>query len=464
MEMIERTPAEVFSPGELIKDEIDARGWSQAEFAEVLGRPGRLVSELIAGKRAITPETAKGLGEAFGTGAQFWMNMESSYQLSKVQSDSSNAVSRRAKLYEMAPVKEMTRRHWIQPTDSIEVLEKSICDFFGKPSLDAPTAIFAHAARKSSSYEEVSSLESAWLYRVRQLAESMEVKAFSEMAFVSALNKLKTMLRGYRCSSSGSRCVGRCRSSLSDCLRTFPSTRIDGVCLWLNPEAPVIALSLRYDRIDAFWHTLLHECAHVKYKDGFTGDVLLDIDLVGEEALPPGDKLPAERKADEFAVSFSISKIELDGFIARVKPLFSKTRIQGLAAKLGVHPGLVVGQLQHRKMIPYSHNREMLPKVRHVLTESALTDGFWKHHIYRNTLMSYNEKLRDLYQQYERTGHAQPFTMHELAAWAYDQGLCMPQRSTIVNRLAEEFSRAMREGSFVDAQGRRVRSKHVAHL
>src|ERR1035441_10970875 len=118
MEMMERTPAEVFSPGELIKDEIEARGWSQIELAEVLGRPGRLVSELIAGKRAITPETAKGLGQAFGTGAQFWLNMESSYQLSKVTGDSSNAVARRAKLYEMAPVKEMTRRSWIQPTDN----------------------------------------------------------------------------------------------------------------------------------------------------------------------------------------------------------------------------------------------------------------------------------------------------------------------------------------------------------
>jgi HTH-type transcriptional regulator/antitoxin HigA len=114
----------------------------------------------------------------------------------------------------------------------------------------------------------------------------------------------------------------------------------------------------------------------VKYKDGFIGDVLLDIDLVGEEAAPSGDKSPTEKRADEFAAAFSISKIELDGFIARVRPLFSKTRIQGLAAKLGVHPGLVVGQLQHRKMIPYSHSREMLTKVRHILTDSALTDGF----------------------------------------------------------------------------------------
>ena len=375
MEMIERTPAEVFSPGELIKDEIDARGWSQAELAEVLGRPGRLVSELIAGKRAITPETAKGLGEAFGTGAQFWMNMESSYQLSKVQTDVRNAVSRRAKLYEMAPVKEMIRRHWIQPTDSLEVLEKSVCDFFCKSSLDDPTKALAHAARKSSSYEAVSPLESAWLYRVRQLAEAMEVRAFSEMAFISALKRLKTMLQD----ADGVRAVP---GVLADAgvrfliVETLPSTRIDGVCLWLNPKAPVIALSLRYDRIDAFWHTLLHECAHVKHQDGLTGDVFLDTDLVGEEAPPSGDKSPAEKRADEFAVAFSISKSELDSFIARVRPLFSKPRIQGLAARLGIHPGLVVGQLQYRKMIPYSHSREMLTKVRHVVTEAALTDGF----------------------------------------------------------------------------------------
>lgn len=377
MEMMERTPAEVFPPGELIKDEIDARGWSQIELAEVLGRPGRLVSELIAGKRAVTPETAKGLGQAFGTGAQFWLNMESSYQLSKVKGDSSNAVARRAKLYEMTPVKEMTRRGWIQPTDSIDVLEKSICSFYGKASLDAPMPQLAHAARKSSSYEELTAPEAAWLCRVRQLAEAMEVGPFSEMAFASVFGQLKTMLRD-------ANSVRQVPSVLAAAgvrfliVETLPSTRIDGVCLWLGPDSPVIALSLRYDRIDAFWHTLLHECAHVKYKDGMTGEIYLDIDLiqVGEETYSAVPKPEAELKADEFASGFSIPQAELDGFIARVRPLFSKTRIQAFAAKLNIHPGLVVGQLQYRKMIPYSHSREMLARIRPILTEVALTDGF----------------------------------------------------------------------------------------
>jgi HTH-type transcriptional regulator/antitoxin HigA len=375
MQMIERAPAEVFSPGELIKDEIEARGWSQIELAEVLGRPGRLVSELIAGKRAITPETAKGLGQAFGTGAQFWLNMESSYQLSKVKGDSSNAVARRAKLYEMAPVKEMTRRAWIQPTDNIDVLERSVYNFYGMPSLDAPIPQMVHAARKSSSYEEIKAPEAAWLCRVRQLAEAMEVKSFSEVAFASVFGQPKSMLRDVDA-------VRQVPGVLAGAgvrfliVETLPTTRIDGVCLWLDPESPVIALSLRYDRIDAFWHTLLHECAHVKYRDGLAGDIYLDIDLVGDEAGSSAAKPEAELKADEFAASFSIPRVELEGFISRVRPLFSKTRIQGFAAKLNVHPGLVVGQLQHRGVIPYSHSREMLTRIRHVLTEAALTDGF----------------------------------------------------------------------------------------
>jgi len=76
--------------------------------------------------------------------------------------------------------------------------------------------------------------------------------------------------------------------------------------------------------------------------------------------------------------------------------------------------------------------------------------------------MSYNEKLQELVRNYEKTGHMQPFTMREVAGWAYDNGLCQPQRSTIINRLAEDFSRAMRAEFHTDPQGRRVRTKHVA--
>jgi HTH-type transcriptional regulator/antitoxin HigA len=155
----------------------------------------------------------------------------------------------------------------------------------------------------------------------------------------------------------------------------LPHTRIDGVCFWLDKSSPVVALSLRFDRIDWFWHTLLHELGHVKNRDG-QEEVVLDTDLVGNEAKPIKEKPEIERKADLFASQFSIKKSELDGFIARVRPLYSKQKILGFANRVGVHPGIVVGQLQFRDQISYAHSREMLVKVRHLVTEAALTDGW----------------------------------------------------------------------------------------
>lgn len=74
-----RRPAEVFPPGDYIKGELEERGWTQAELADIMGRPVQLINEIIAAKRGITPETAKGLGAAFGNGAQTWLNLEAAY-------------------------------------------------------------------------------------------------------------------------------------------------------------------------------------------------------------------------------------------------------------------------------------------------------------------------------------------------------------------------------------------------
>src|SRR5215207_273516 len=77
----ERIPAEVFPPGEYLADELETRGWTQTEFAEIIRRPLKVVNEIISGKKAITPDTAREFAAALGTSPQYWMNLESAYQL-----------------------------------------------------------------------------------------------------------------------------------------------------------------------------------------------------------------------------------------------------------------------------------------------------------------------------------------------------------------------------------------------
>ena len=80
------------------------------------------------------------------------------------------------------------------------------------------------------------------------------------------------------------------------------------------------------------------------------------------------------------SVSFLIPQDELDNYIARISPSYSKARIIGFAKRINVHPGIVVGQLQHssRNELNYSQHRDMLVKVRDIITSAALTDG-WGH-------------------------------------------------------------------------------------
>lgn len=74
-------PAEAFPAGEYLRDEIEARGWTIAEFAEILGRPPQAVSEIINGRKEITPTTAAEIAAATGTDAETWLTLQARYQL-----------------------------------------------------------------------------------------------------------------------------------------------------------------------------------------------------------------------------------------------------------------------------------------------------------------------------------------------------------------------------------------------
>lgn len=74
-------PGYVPSPGEVIRDELKARGWSQRDLANMMVRPIQIINDIINAKTEITPETAIGLGIAFDTSASFWLNLEKEYRL-----------------------------------------------------------------------------------------------------------------------------------------------------------------------------------------------------------------------------------------------------------------------------------------------------------------------------------------------------------------------------------------------
>lgn len=72
-------PARLVGPGTVLRRELEARGWSQEDLADITGQPQQAISEIVQGARRITPETAVDLGKAFGTSPDLWVGLESSF-------------------------------------------------------------------------------------------------------------------------------------------------------------------------------------------------------------------------------------------------------------------------------------------------------------------------------------------------------------------------------------------------
>ncbi len=148
----------------------------------------------------------------------------------------------------------------------------------------------------------------------------------------------------------------------------LPSTYIDGAALFVDGQ-PVIATTLRYDRIDYFWFTILHELAHILLGHPVQLDSLFDHERENDDQAVDEPFTKEEKAANELAIRWLLDPDELTDFINRVSPYFSNAKIQAFAEQQHRHPGIILGQLQHRGEVSYSHLRSMLVKVRPYLEE-----------------------------------------------------------------------------------------------
>jgi HTH-type transcriptional regulator / antitoxin HigA len=356
-------------PGFYIREELEARQWTQRDLAYILGTPEQSVNMILSGKRGISPEMAKAFGDAFDVSPDLFANLQRAYDMARAR-EPDPSVARRARLQSAYPVREMIKRGWLQDTDAA-MLEAQMASFFCVPNADKIPHI-AHAAKKNTSYyEDTPPAQLAWLFRVRQIAKAMIVSKYSEKALREAL----AILHSYLLDPEEARHVPRL---LADCgvrfivVESLPNSKIDGVCFWLDKSSPVIGLSMRFDRIDNFWFVLRHEIEHVLCKHGQSQEII-DVDVAASEFV--GDISSEEKVANSAAAEFCVPKAEIELLIARKGLYLAERDVIGFARRLNIHPGLVVGQIQKRTE-RWDFLRKYLEKVRNHVLPGANVDGW----------------------------------------------------------------------------------------
>lgn len=360
------------TPGEFIKEELEAREWTQGDLAYVLGTSPQNLHAILSGKRGISSAMAKALGKALDVPAIFFTNLQAAYDLS-IADDPDPAIERRARLQDHFPVREMIKRGWIDENLDASLLEEHMMRYFRCNSVD-DIPYLSHAARKSSYYEDrnISPIQISWLFRVHQIAEQIELPRYSATKLRKALEDLKGLMIAPEETRNAPRVLMECGVRIIF-VEALPNAKIDGACFWLDKSSPVIGMSLRFDRIDNFWFVLRHEIEHVLNCDGQKKgqEIIDDMEAMSSNASLPDEELKANIAAQEFCVP----RDKLVGFIARKNPYFSEHDISGFARVHGVHPGIVVGQI-HDYTKNFKLLRKHLVKVRQFVTSTGMFDGW----------------------------------------------------------------------------------------
>lgn len=355
-------------PGEYIKEELEARGLNQRDLAFVLDCPEQSLTLILNGKRGVSVEMAKQLGAALNVSPELFVNLQRAYDLAHAQNPNPG-IAARAHMQSRYPLREMISRNWLKDGGAAE-LEQQLAALFGVASANE-VPYLRHAAKKTN-YEEIPPEQLAWLFRVKQIAHAMPVPKYSPEALLEAVDEMKKLLE----SPDGARHVPRLLAEAGVrfiIVEALPKSKIDGVAFWLNADSPVIGLSSRFDRIDNFWFVLRHEIEHVLQKHGQAQE-MIDSDL----AMGTGENITEEeRVATAAALDFCVPTARLEMFIARKQPFFYEKDVLAFSQTYKVHPGLVVGRIQHSTR-KYGFLRKYQVKIRQHVLPGAMSDG-WGH-------------------------------------------------------------------------------------
>lgn len=335
-------PKWVSAPGDTIADILADRRMSTSDFARRIGETAESAEALLHGKTPITLGTARKLNDTLGATVEYWMSRDFQYREGVARQHQ----ERRAWLRSL-PLHDMVRFGWIErvrPNDEFEVCLR----YFGVSSLQAWHAKYRAverlaAFRKSASFESRPASLAAWLRRGELEAEDIKCRPWDPERFMATLSKARALIRKKDpkiflpalqqiCAESGVAFV---------VVRYPNGCRASGATRFLSPKKALMQLSLRHMSDDQFWFTFFHESAHLIQHSN------KDIFVEGID----GDGSREEREANEFASDILIPNQYYSQMLKQ--PITTKSVIR-MAQRMGLSPGILVGQLQHRGLIGFN--------------------------------------------------------------------------------------------------------------
>ena len=356
-EMADRyKPDYAIHPGEYLEEILESREIKKRDFAERIGLSVKAVSQIINGKSLYSPEVALMLEKTLEVDAKIWMDLADRFQLAEAKDrERERLETEKAKEWVRGfPTAELKRMGILLNTRASEILADGILRFFNVSSpevWDDYIGKKAVAYRKCCVFKESREATAVWLRLAEREAEKIDTGKFDRESFKEQLQSIRGLTRENH-QEFYPEMVERCRKT-GVALVLVPElkdTHLSGAACWISQYKAMIAVSLRYKTNDHFWFTFFHEAAHILFHG--KKNIYLDVKKEGGSS--------EEEEADRFSRELLIPEKEYRAFIE--SGLFPPESIEKFASEIRIHPGIVVGRLQHDGLIDFSRCNHLKAK------------------------------------------------------------------------------------------------------
>lgn len=338
-------PDYAVAPGTILAERLEAHDMSYADFARRCGRSPKLISEIVAGKAPVEPETALQFEKVTGVAAHIWLGIEADYRLHRAQEAERMQAGKSASWAKRFPLKDLVKRGVMDKPPSSASAVSGLLSFFGVGSVDAWAVKYGTKSvnyRHSPSFDSDECALATWRRLSEFEAERQTCAEFNAARFKQFLGEIRALTR--EPFGEAIRKAGECCNDSGVVLALIPplpKTAISGAAWWLSSQKAVIALSARHKTDDHLWYTLFHEAAHILLHS--KKEVFIDsIENSAEEH---------EAEANRWAADFLIPNGDWERFV-EIGPKNVQT-VRRFAEEQGIAPGIVVGRLQHEGYLPW---------------------------------------------------------------------------------------------------------------
>ena len=337
------TQADWFScPGDSVVAAMQRRGVSPTILADRLAGGMQQLRNLVSGTESINEQSAAVLGEVVGGSAFFWLKRQQNYELALEKAVS--AVSPEdSKIWLAVPAPGPNPRGRLDEAKRRAELRRRLA-FFAVGTLGAWHARYGRDReqtrfRKSTTLTSDDGATSMWLRQAELEATLAETNEWNPSALEARMGDIKKLSR----ISQPKRFLPQLKRLLAEAgvalivQRTQKGCKASGASRMISPDRAMILLSFRFRSDEQFWFTLFHEIGHLL--------------LHGEQSFVDGDEMPddkCEQEANAFAASIVVPP-HAEGDFERLTNNYRD--ITRFAVAVGVAPGLVRGQLEHRGYI-----------------------------------------------------------------------------------------------------------------